>query len=209
MTQLESRVMIQGKQTQVTWEKKEVCRRKVLLSDLELFLISSVYHPSLNKTPSPVFFFFVNPPLQVFNQSKASRASKQLSNFKTHLLSSSQTLGLCPKGTILYTRCCLVPSPAEWWDIKPSVHRQQGICLWANPPVPAIKERQEHTHWGHSIKGSCPQANPALQDAHPDLQSNEQQWRTLAKSCAAPFIHKCSKQHILPALNRGKKPAFY
>lgn len=59
MIQLESRVMIQGQLTQVTWEKKECSKRKVLLCDLQLFLISTVYHPSLNKIP--VLFLLIHP----------------------------------------------------------------------------------------------------------------------------------------------------
>lgn len=108
--QLESRVMIQGKLTQVTWEKQELLQEKS-----PIVWSTAIFHlyclsPITEQNTCPVF---ANPPLQVLNQSKASTASEQLSNFKIHLLSSSQTLDLCPKGTILYITCCLVWSPTD------------------------------------------------------------------------------------------------
>lgn len=108
--QLESRVMIQGKLTQVTWEKQELLQeRSPIVWSTAIFHLYCL-SPITEQNTCPVF---ANPPLQVLNQSKASTASEQLSNFKIHLLSSSQTLDLCPKGTILYITCCLVWSPTD------------------------------------------------------------------------------------------------
>lgn len=99
--------MIQGKLTQVAGEKKTLQKKSPVVWSTAIFSRLYCLSPIAEQNTFPVF---ANPPLQVFKQSKASRASKQLSNLKTHLLSSSQTLDLCPKGTILYIR-------AAWYHL--------------------------------------------------------------------------------------------
>lgn len=98
MIQLESRAMIQGKLT------GNMGKERTLQEKTPIFWSTAIFHlyclsPITEQNTCPVL---ANPPLQVFTQSKASTASKQLSDFKTHLLSSCQTLDLCPKGTIWY-----------------------------------------------------------------------------------------------------------
>lgn len=72
MIQLESRVMIQGKLTQVTGEKKTLQKKSPIVWSTAIFF--SLYCLS-SITEQNTFPVFANPPLQVFNQSKASRAS--------------------------------------------------------------------------------------------------------------------------------------
>lgn len=152
--------------------------------------------PITEQNTCPVF---ANPPLQVLNQSKASTASKQLSSFKTHLLSSAQTLDLCPQGSI-WCQQHVMYNLLLTDNTSSSVYRQQGICLGANPQVPAIKERQEHKTGGTASK------DPALRPPSPAGCSS---WCKEQK-CAVPFIHiGTNALHSTSSCLKWEKTAFY
>lgn len=120
--------------------------RRVLLSDLHL-CFSSPYRSSCI-TEQHTYPVFANPSLQVLNQSKASTASKQLSNFKIRLLLSSSQHRICvPKGPfymshaalynlllIIYKAECLQAA----WDL--SVGKSSISC----------HQREARTYYGHN-----------------------------------------------------------
>lgn len=180
MIQLESRVMIQGKLT------GNMGKERILQEKTPIFWSTAIFHlyclsPITEQNTCPVF---ANPPLQVFTQSKASTASKQLSNFKPTSFLLPKHWICVPKGP-LGTACydlLLIDNTEQ------SVYRQQGICLGANPPVPAIKGRQEHPHWGHSIKGCCSEATQPCRMLTQMCRANSRDGE-LAKSWAVPFTH--------------------
>lgn len=135
----------QGKKLRVgevaTWikqEEKTLQQREILLANLHLcFSSPNCLSCITEQNTCPVL---ANSFLQVFNQSEASTASKQLSDFKMHFFLSPNIGHVSQRDRFT---CLTLPGMISYcYYTKPSVCRQCGIGLWANIPTLVIKGKE-------------------------------------------------------------------
>lgn len=193
MIQLQSRVVTQGKLPQVPWEKKELC--KVLLSDPQLFFISAVYHPSLNKTP--VLFLLIHlckyftslKPAQLQNSCQASKPTSFL--LHKHWI-------CVPKGAFgASSTWCTISS---WLITHQAVFTGSRGFVWGQILKSLPSKRGKNTKLGAQHQRILPSGHPALQGAHPDAKSRNVQFHLYT------LVQMLYTAHP-PALNGKKLPS--
>lgn len=149
--------------------KENLCKRKVLLSDLQLFFISTVCHPSLNKIP--VLFLLIH-----LCKYLTSLKPAQLQN---SCQTSKSTSFLLHKHWICVPKGPFRTSHAAWYDLLLIIYKAE--CLQAAGDLSVGKssspchQREARTHTLRAQhQRILPSGHPALQGAHPDLQSKQQ-----------------------------------